>query len=115
MNRFNLYKTRFIGAYWQYLGFNVIPTVTWGNANSFTYCLKGIPEESVLGVCGVGKSHCRSANELWNYGIQRVIEEKRPRLLYIYGNPTDSLDITVPYRIIPDFITSRFRKDEKRA
>ena len=51
------YRTRFVGAYWQHCGFKVIPTVSWGNANSFTYAFEGLPKGSVLATCGVGNKH----------------------------------------------------------
>jgi hypothetical protein len=55
VNMYNVYKSRFAGAYWQHCGYNVIPTLTYGNADSFRYCFDGFPERSVvaLGCLGI--------------------------------------------------------------
>ena len=35
-NRENVFRTRFVGAYWQICGYSVIPTASWGNLSSFS-------------------------------------------------------------------------------
>lgn len=39
-----IYRSRFIGSYWQLCGMNVVPTASWGDVNSFKYCFEGLPE-----------------------------------------------------------------------
>ena len=63
-NKENIYRTRFVGAYWQLCGYNVIPTASWGNADSFKYCYEGLPENSIIAVGGMGHHHCRAAESL---------------------------------------------------
>ena len=53
-NRQNIYRTRFVGAYWQKCGYNVIPTASWGGLNSFAYCFEGLPSNSIIAVSGMG-------------------------------------------------------------
>ena len=55
-NRENVYRTRFVGAYWQNCGFNVIPTASWGDLASFSYCFEGLPIHSVIAVSGMGNN-----------------------------------------------------------
>lgn len=38
----NVAKNRWVGAYWQSKGLTVIPTVSWGLAQSFDFCFDGI-------------------------------------------------------------------------
>jgi hypothetical protein len=52
-NMANIYRTRFIGAYWQICGFDVIPTASWGGLNSFSFCFNGLPKGGVIAVSGM--------------------------------------------------------------
>lgn len=104
------YRTRFIGAYWQLCGFNVIPTASWGNANSFIYSLEGLPSGSVLAVCGIGYKHCYASFELWKYAIRRIEAELSPILILVYGEPVEVSGIHTPLKFIPDHISKTFRK-----
>lgn len=104
------YKTRFIGAYWQNCGFNVIPTVSWGNANSFSYALEGLPKHSVLAVCGVGCKHSTASLILWDYAIHRIEEELEPLTIFVYGEEMEVSGIHTPLKFIPDYISENFRK-----
>ncbi len=105
------YRTRFIGAYWQNCGFDVIPTVSWGNANSFEYAFEGLPSNSVLAVCGVGNKHCRASRELWEYAIHRIEEDLNPIAILVYGENVEVPGIHTPMRFITDFITKKFRNE----
>ena len=113
-NQKNVFRTRFIGAYWQICGFNVIPTVSWGGLESFSYCFKGIPEESVLGVSAMGARKNVQAFDLWCYGINRLIIEKSPKLILIYGEEFDVSGINVPVKFLPTFIFKHFRNGKKK-
>ena len=104
------YRTRFAGAYWQQCGFNVIPTASWGNANSFSYSLEGLPKGSVLAVCGTGNKRCASSFELWKYAIRRIEAELLPIVILVYGEPVEVSGIHTPLKFIPDHISKTFRK-----
>lgn len=104
-----VYRTRFIGAYWQRCGFGVIPTVSWGNADSFDYAFEGLPTGSVLAVCGTGHERCRAARMLWEYALRRIEEELSPILIIIYGREAEVPGLHTPLMFIPDHITKRFR------
>lgn len=109
-NKDNIFKSRFAGAYWQNCGFHVIPTVSWGNVNSFVYAFEGLPQQSVLATCGVGYQHCHASKTLWEYAIQRIEAELSPIELIIYGKPTDIPGIHTPIKFIPDYISTHLRK-----
>ena len=104
------YRTRFAGAYWQQCGFNVIPPASWGNANSFSYSLEGLPTGSVLAVCGTGNKRCASSFELWKYAIRRIEAELLPIVILVYGEPVEVSGIHTPLKFIPDHISKTFRK-----
>ncbi|MDE5811416.1 MAG: DUF4417 domain-containing protein [Muribaculaceae bacterium] len=107
----NIFRTRFVGAYWQLCGFNVIPTASWGGLESFSYCFAGLPEKSVIAVSAVGaRKNCETFN-LWLYGLKRLILEKTPSLILIYGEVCDISGLEAPIQFLPTFITKRFRND----
>lgn len=81
-----VYMTRFVGAYWQQVcGYQVIPTLSFGNADSLEYSMWGLPEGSVLGVCGVGVSHSKKARDLWCYALRKAEQQLSPSLFIVYG------------------------------
>ena len=88
----------------------MIQTASWADANSLKYAFEGLAENSVTAVCGIGHDFCESARRLWFYAIKKLIEEKSPTILVVYGGKTDSFpDFGVPVIFIEDFITKRFR------
>lgn len=106
LNLFQLYQNRVVTAYWQSIGLQVIPSVSWGNADSFEYCFDGLPQNSVLSIGGLGNAHHHSMLELWEYGIHQTIERLHPIALIIYGAPK-KLDLPVETHYFKDFINTK--------
>lgn len=114
LNLDSIYKSRFVGAYWQKCGFNVIATASWAGANSFPWCFEGLPQHSVIAVCGVGNRWSRAAMQLWLYGIRQVEELLLPTTIIIYGKEIEIPGISVPVMFIEDHITKYFRNENNR-
>lgn len=108
----SIFKNRVATAYMQKCGFTVIPVASFGNADSFRYCFRGLPQNSVIAVCGVGHLRSRACDSLWHFAIQEIERQLRPSLLLIYGSQVEMPGIKTPVRFIPDFITKRFRSNE---
>lgn len=106
LNIFQLYQNRVVSVYWQNLGLQVIPSVSWGNADSFEYCFDGLPQYSILSMGGLGNSHHESMIELWEYGVHLTIERLHPIALIIYGAPK-RLDLPVATYYFKDFINAK--------
>lgn len=109
-NRENIYRTRFVGAYWQLCGYKVIPTASWGDLSSFTYCFEGLPENSVIAVSGMGNRRSVDAFNRWCYGLRRLEEAKTPILIIVYGEDVDVQGLHTPLKFVPCFIQERLRK-----
>lgn len=109
VNRQAVYMSRFTAAYWQHCGFLVIPVASWAGASSFVYCFDGLPEGSVIAVCGTGVRWCRAAWQLWCYAMRRLEEEKRPTLFLVYGEPVEIPDLHTPVKFIDCYIAKHFR------
>lgn len=108
-NKENIYRTRFVGAYWQKCGFNVIPTASWGNVDSFKYCFEGLPVGSVIAVSGMGHHHCTAATRLWYYALQELERQKHPSLILVYGEEEVIPNLRTPLKFYPSFISKRLR------
>jgi hypothetical protein len=108
LNLFQLYQNRVVTAAWQQQGLNVIPSVSWGNADSFDYCFDGLPKNSVLSLGGLGNAHHPSMLELWEYGVLKTIEQLQPIALIIYGAPK-LLDLPVKTYYFKSFINTKFK------
>jgi hypothetical protein len=107
-----IYHSRFAAAYWQSWGVNVIPVASWGDVKSLSYCFEGLPQHSVIAVCGTGHNHRKGAKVLWDYAVRNLIEQLEPTTLIVYGgNEEDSFGLPVDVRFIPDFIHRKFRND----
>lgn len=110
-NKINVFRTRYIGAYWQRCGFNVIPTASWGNMDSFSYCFEGLPDKSVIAVGGMGHNHCPAVKRLWLYALHELEQRKHPTLILIYGEEEELPGMSTPVKFIPCFISRRFRNE----
>ena len=105
-----VYMTRFVGAYWQQVcGYQVIPTLSFGNADSLKYTMWGLPSNSVLGVCGVGVSHSPKARNLWCYALREAERLLSPTLFIVYGPDFTVPGLKTPVKFIPDYISTHFR------
>jgi hypothetical protein len=79
----NVYRSRWLGAYWQSHGVQVIPTVSWGRRDTFDFCFDGIPKGSTVAVSSVGVSVRDKA--LYRAGIRNLIRCVEPQRLLSYG------------------------------
>jgi hypothetical protein len=54
MQRWQVYRNRFVGYKWKQLGLNVVPTISWSDENSFEYCFQGVAKGSIVAVSSIG-------------------------------------------------------------
>lgn len=91
----NTYRSRWCGAFWQWSGAEVIPTVGWGAPDTYDFCFDGIPTGSVVSVSDVGMKNLWLDKELFRWGMKEMIDRLNPRLILSYGRLRfcDSLDL----------------------
>lgn len=109
-NKKNVFRSRFVGAYWQLCGYSVIPTASWGGLESFSYCFEGLPESSVIAVSGMGNRQSADAYNRWCNGLRRLEQSKAPTLILVYGEKVDVDDFHTPLRFFPSFVSTRLKK-----
>lgn len=81
---FNTYRNRWLGRFWQENGVNVIPSVSWGDKDSFDFCFKGLPKNSLVALGTVG-INSKEKKYIFEQGYEKMLEELRPSGLIVYG------------------------------
>ncbi|MDD7470019.1 MAG: DUF4417 domain-containing protein [Oscillospiraceae bacterium] len=89
MKIWNIYRSRQIGAYYQSKGIKVIPTVSWAEKETFSFCFQGIPKGSVVSVSTIGVKQDGDALEIWKEGMREMIRAIEPSAILVYGGKLD--------------------------
>jgi hypothetical protein len=83
---FNVYRTRWLGRYWQDAGLLVIPSLNWSDERSSSFCFAGIPVGApVVAV------ECRTAGQTdedrrrFLAGLTEGVKQVQPRHVIVYG------------------------------
>jgi len=99
MKIWNIYRSRQIGAYYQARGIKVIPTISWAEPETFEFCFLGIPKGSIVAVSTIGVKQDSEALEIWEAGMEAMIEQIEPSTILVYGGELefDYGDIKVIY------------------
>lgn len=83
-----VFKSRWCGAYWQSMGLCVIPTVTWADEDSYSFCFDGITKHSSVAVSTVG---CKKSKPSFLKGYDKMLEVIEPEMVICYGTPFDEM------------------------
>lgn len=90
------YRRQWCGAYWQFMGIDVIPDIVWGDKDSFDFCFSGIPTHSTVAVSSVGIIRSSEWNDrensLFRNGYNEMLDRLRPETILFYGNIINGLD-----------------------
>ncbi len=84
VNLWNVYRSRWLGRYWQEHGITVIPTVGWAGESSFSFCFQGIPVGSTV---AISPPDVRSSDVLYKFlaGYREMLRQVRPAAVWSYG------------------------------
>ena len=77
-------KSRWCGVWWQEHGLNVIPTVSWSDFSSYTYCFDCIECGSTVAVGMIG---CKHSKRAFLNGYDAMLEKIQPELVICFGRP----------------------------
>lgn len=84
----SIFKNRWCGAYWQSKGLKVIPTVSWGDRNSFDFCFAGIEKGSIVAVSTYYRENCENDFML---GYNEMLKRIEPEIVLCYDEPFPSM------------------------
>ena len=94
-------KNRWVGAYWQSKGLTVVPTVSWGLAQSFEFCFDGVEQNSIVAIGMIG---CKQNKLHFLRGYNAMLERIAPSQIICFGTPFEEME----GNIIPvDYMESR--------
>ena len=79
-----VFKNRWCGAYFQSKGLKVIPSLVWGEADTFWFSFDGVDEGSVVAVSTVGM---RTEKLLFMAGYKEMLRRIKPKAIICYGEP----------------------------
>ncbi|MCC8070281.1 MAG: DUF4417 domain-containing protein [Bacteroidales bacterium] len=113
LNISSIYRSRFVGAFWNLCGYTVIPTASWGDVDSFSYCFDGLPYDSIIAVCGTGVIKNNGALELWYTGLSELERRTHPLAIIVYGEERDVPGIHTPVKFIPPYSKLKFKNKTK--
>ena len=83
---YNHYRKQWLGAYWQFLGLRVIPTIAWSNEDSYTWCFDGTPKGATVAVSSVGTQRSKASRLLFLAGWNEMIKRLKPETIIFYGD-----------------------------
>ena len=84
-----VFKSRWCGAYFQAKGLKVIPSLVWGEADTFWFSFDGVDEGSVVAVSTVGM---RTEKQLFMAGYKEMLRRIKPKAIICYGEPFEEME-----------------------
>ena len=66
-----------------------MPTLSWGNEDTFDFAFEGIEKNSIISVSTLGVMKSNQAKDLWQKGMAECIRRIEPSNILIYGNEID--------------------------
>lgn len=87
---YNTFRNRWCGAYYASKGIRVIPTVSWGNENTFEFCFDGIEKGSVVAVSTymvTEHNHHKEQKEFFLKGYNEMLRRIEPTKIICYNEP----------------------------
>jgi hypothetical protein len=89
MQRWNEYRRRALGNYWQRHGAVVVPTLSWSDERSYGFCFDGLPCRSTVAVSTVGVKVSDAALAAWRAGMAEAMRRLEPARILVYGGLVD--------------------------
>lgn len=81
----NIFRNKFLAAWWQYNGLNVIPNVSWMHGQDYAMSFDGWPKHSVIAVNSTGINDDEKCKIMWLEGYKVMLETLEPAHILRYG------------------------------
>lgn len=89
MKIWNIYRGRQLGQYYQRHNINVIPTIYWGEKETYQFCFAGIPKKSIIAVSTISMKRNKELRDIWADGMRECIKAIEPSTILLYGGKID--------------------------
>lgn len=108
MQIFNVYRMAFLSAYYERYGIKVLPSVTWGEEDTYDWVFSWIPKGSAVVVSTVGCVQNKKATAEFLKGYEKMLEVVDPYQVILYGHVNDDIVRVYPnYVRVPDLMEMR--------
>lgn len=111
---YNTFRNRWCGAYFASKGIRVIPTVSWGNENTFEFCFDGIQKGSVVAVSTYMVSEHNNHSdqkEFFLNGYNEMLRRIQPEKIICYNKPFPEMQGDIVF-VDYDLSSWRYMYDE---
>lgn len=88
MKVYQTFRNRWCGAYLQSKGIKVIPSLAWGEPDTYWFCFDGIEKGSIVAVSTIG---VRKEKELFLNGYYEMLRKINPSAIICYGETFDEM------------------------
>lgn len=92
MKIWNVYRSRLIGQLMQDNGLEVIPTLSWAEEDTYSFCFDGIETGSVVSVSTIGVKRNEESYNIGVKGMNKAIEVLKPSCVIVYGGKLEDYD-----------------------
>lgn len=89
MKIWNIYRNRFIGAYYQAHGVKVIPSISFNQKDTLDFAFKGIEKGSTVAFSTMSIKRDKELMEDQYAGLEAMIKEIEPEKIICYGGKID--------------------------
>jgi len=111
----NIYRSRWCGAYWQSQGVKVIPTAGWSTPDTYDFCFDGLPTGGCVAISALGVRSAAEDRELFRSGVEQLVARVQPSTLLVYGRLRYCDDVILPeVKEYPTFWDRRRKRVDKR-
>lgn len=93
--------SRWCGAYWQDQGVLVVPTMSWSDKHSYTFCFDAIEKGCIVAVGMIG---CKHSKESFMDGYNEMLNRIEPSAIICFGTPFKEMEGNI---ISVDYLSSR--------
>lgn len=87
MQLWQVYRSRWCGAWLLHHGVQIVPTISWSTPDSYAFAFAGVPIGSVVAVSTVGVQRDAQARALFAQGFAAMVDRLRPATVLVYGRP----------------------------
>ncbi len=109
MQLYNTFRNRWCGANFAERGLRVIPTVSWGDENTFDFCFLGIPEGSTVAVSTYMVSehdNRKDQKEFFLKGYREMLKRIEPERIICYNTPFPEMEGNI---VVVDYALSSWK------
>jgi Domain of unknown function (DUF4417) len=101
MQLWQVYRSRWCGAWMLHHGIRVIPTISWSTADTFDFAFAGVTPGSVVAISTVGVRGAE-AEDLFAAGFAAMVARLQPAIVIVYGRPpAEQVSAGTPVRCYP--------------